>query len=87
MCKKGETMQANLEDFKTGWYGITLGIKPIEIDQLIAALQELKKEKTHFHFRSDFDGLGGIGDIEFYFQTEDQKSNLNIESTCKILKK
>ncbi|MCP3852758.1 MAG: hypothetical protein GY694_21405 [Gammaproteobacteria bacterium] len=80
-------MQADLEDFKTGWYGLTLGLKSKEIDQLITTLQDLKKEKTHFHFRSEFEGAGGIGDIEFYFQTESQPSNLEIESSCKALEK
>ena len=72
-------MLAELEDFKTGWYGLSLGIKSGEIDKLISALQTLKTNKNHFHFRSEFEGNGGVGDIEFFFQTEDQKSNLEIE--------
>ena len=66
-------MQSKLEDFTTGWYGLTLGIKSSEIDELIVTLQELKKKKTHFHFRSDFAGQGGLGDIEIYFQTEESQ--------------
>lgn len=80
-------MQANLEDFKTGWYGLTLGLKSKDIDQLIATLRDLKKEKTHFHFRSRFEGSGGVGDIEFYYQTDDQPNNLEIESSCAIFPK
>ncbi len=72
-------MKAELEDFKTGWYGLSLGVKSEEIDKLISALQNLKVKKDHFHFRSDFEDCGGIGDIEFYFQNEDQKSNIEIE--------
>ncbi len=72
-------MQAELEDFKTGRYGLSLGIKSDEIDKLISALQKLKVKKDHFHFRGEFNGGGGIGDIEFYFQSKDQKSNLEIE--------
>lgn len=79
-------MQSDIEDFKTGWYGISLGVKSEEIDQFISALQELKKEKTHFHFRSEFKGQGGIGDIEIYYQTDDQSSNLTIESSCALFK-
>ena len=69
-------MQADIEDFKTGWYGLTLGVKPEEIDNLIVALQDLKASKSHFHFRSNYEGTGGVGDIEFYYQTDDQNSNL-----------
>lgn len=76
-------MQADLEDFKTGWYGLTLGVKHDDIDQLIAALQHLKTSKNHFHFRSDFQGNGGIGDIEFYYQTDDNNDNLVIERDAK----
>ena len=72
-------MQADLENFKTGWYGITLGINSEEIDKLIASLKHLKTSKDHFHFRSEFKGEGGIGDIELYYQTGKQNSNLEIE--------
>ena len=77
-------MQSNIEDFKTGWYGISLGLKSDEIDQLIIALQKLKNERSHFHLRSDFEGSGGIGDIELYYQTDEQPSNLAIESSSAI---
>ena len=72
-------MHANLVDFKTGWYGLTLGIGNEEIDKLIAALNHLKEEKDHFHFRSSFEGEGGIGDIEFYFNPNESNLNLEIE--------
>jgi len=36
-------MHAELEDFKTGWFGISLEIKVTEIDQLIKMLELLKK--------------------------------------------
>ncbi len=72
-------MQADLENFKTGWYGLTLGVKTEEIDKLIAALHHVKASKEHFHFRSNFEGKGGIGDIEFYYQSENYPCNLEIE--------
>ena len=72
-------MQADLEDFKTGWYGLTLGVDANEIDKLIAALHHLKDTKEHFHFRSEFEGKGGIGDIEFYYRREHGPGNLEIE--------
>jgi len=72
-------MQADLEDFKTGWYGLKLGVKSDEIDVLILALKKLKENKDHFHCRSSFEGKGGVGDIEFYYQSEKQNGNLEIE--------
>ena len=72
-------MQAEIEKYKSGWYGLTLGLKTNEIEQLITALQNLKENKNHFHFRSEFGGEDGVGDIEFYYQAEEQKSNLEIE--------
>ena len=74
-------MKADIEDFKTGWYGITLGLNDAEIDQLINTLVALKKEKTHFHFRSEFKGEGGIGDIELYHSQGDD-TDLTIGSSC-----
>ncbi|MFZ4682024.1 MAG: hypothetical protein ACOYMS_05955 [Terrimicrobiaceae bacterium] len=74
-CKK--QMQASIEDFKTGWYGITLGLKKSEIDALIAGLIKLRDEELdHLHGRSDFKDSGGVGDIEFSMIPEDSKDNL-----------
>jgi hypothetical protein len=48
-------MQASIEDFKTGWYGVTLGFKKSEIDVLVAGLVKLRDQETsHFHSRSEF---------------------------------
>ena len=33
---------------------------------------------TIFHLRSDYGGTGGVGDIEFYFQDEKEKNNMEI---------
>ena len=74
-------MQADIDDFKTGWYGLTLGMKEKEIDALIEALKKLKANKNHFHFRSSFSGNGGVGDIELYYQTDDQNSNLQLDGS------
>jgi hypothetical protein len=76
-------MNADLEDFKTGWYGLTIGLKAQEIDELIRTLEELKKYKSHFHFRSDYEGDGGIGDIEVYFEKEGTTNSLSLESSCR----
>lgn len=77
-------MQADLEDFKTGWYGLTLGLKSHEIDDLILALKSLKKDKGHFHFRSDYEGANGVGDIEIFYQTDNEDSNMELDSSQAI---
>lgn len=64
-------MYVELEDFKTGWYGISISIRKNEIDVLIEKLEQLKNlEDQHFHIRSDFKGEGGVADIEFGTQEE-----------------
>jgi hypothetical protein len=68
-----------MEDFTTGWYGVTIGIRNDEIDMLIERLNFMKNEKEqHFHITSNYEGEGGIGDIEIYLIEEDQKSNMFI---------
>ena len=76
-------MRADIEDFETGWYGLTLGLKEAEIDELINTLRDLKKYKTHFHLRSEFEGEGGVGDIEIYYQSDSVPDNLTLESSCR----
>lgn len=36
-------MKAELEDWKNGWHGVSLGLKQSELEQLIQLLQDLKK--------------------------------------------
>ena len=47
-------MQAELEDFKMGWYDLTLGLNTDDIDKLIATPQKTRTSKGHFHFRSKY---------------------------------
>ena len=72
-------MIVDLEDFKTGWYGITIGLNSDEISRLINRLNDLKEHKNHFHFRSDVKGKGGVADIEFYVCDETKKANMKLE--------
>jgi len=72
-------MKADIEDFKTGWYGVTLGVNSEDIDDLISALKQLKESRSHFHFRSNYEGNGGIGDIEIYLQPSEDPSNLELD--------
>jgi len=68
----GKIMRVEIEDFKTGWFGLTVGIKSSEVDLLLNALKKLKKTDGHFHMRSDYKGNGGVADIEFYAQSENE---------------
>ncbi len=74
-------MRVEIEDFKTGWFGLTVGIKNSEVDLLINALKKIKNTKGHFHFRSDHNGSGGVADIEFYAQNEDEPNNMELDSS------
>lgn len=57
-------MRATLTDFDTGWFSLSLELSSREIEELIVRLEALKGGSGHFHFRSNFSGEGGLGDIE-----------------------
>ncbi len=72
-------MYVDIEDLKTGWFDVGIGLKADEIDLIIQLLNSMKSDKSrHFHFASDCEGSGGISDIEFYIQNEDQSDNMAI---------
>jgi hypothetical protein len=74
-------MFTEMEDWKTGWYGISIGLNSQEIDGLIELLQMIKGDpEQHFHLSSDFEGNGGVGDIEIYLKEENQKDNMALLS-------
>lgn len=78
-------MKTTIEDFETGWFGISMGIKKSEIDILIEGLQSLKSNKTqHFHIVSNYEGQGGIGEIEVYVQDESSQDNTVIDLSPEI---
>jgi len=72
-------MEMTLEDFKTGWFGLQVGLTDAEIDKLLQHLSDLKKTKGHFHIRSDMEGSGGVGDVEFFWAKPSNKSGYSIE--------
>lgn len=74
-------MRADIENFKTGWYGITIGMKTQQIDCLIAALEKMKSTQSHFHLRSDFEGSGGVGDIEFCWMPDKTIDNMDLDDS------
>jgi hypothetical protein len=72
-------MNVELEDWKNGWSGISIGIAKEEIERLIELLQMLKTDpEQHFHISSDYKGNGGVGDIEIYVKTSEQKHNMSL---------
>ena len=74
-------MHAKTEQWKSGWFGVELGLSQHEIDRLIELLQMLKKEPDqHFHVSSDYKGSAGIGDIMFYVQSDGEEDNMMITS-------
>lgn len=76
-------MRLELEDFKTGWFGLHIGLRPSEIDKMIGSLQYLRDsdvEHRHFHISpSNFEGpTPAIGDIEFFVLPEDETGNATL---------
>lgn len=72
-------MQVKLDDFKTGWFGLEVGLTDNDIAFLMEKLSTLRERKGHFHARSDFSGDGGVGDIEFYWAEPSTPANLVLE--------
>lgn len=61
-----------------GWTGISLGLRPEEIDHLVSMLLALKDDHDqHFHLSSKYEGDPGIGDIEIYVQGS-ETSNMSM---------
>jgi len=74
-------MKSSIEDFGTGWYGLSLGLDDDDIDKLIEFLQKLKSDGSyHFHmFSTEFDSEpGGVADIQFTKKTDNEESNMDI---------
>ena len=71
-------MQAHLEDFKTGRFGLSLTLSASEIDDFIEALMMLKHDPDwHFHYRSSFEEPG-VGDIKISNSGDDTCSYLTL---------
>lgn len=73
-------MKTSIEDFKTGWYGVSLGLREAELDDFIQNLQGLRSHGSgHFHARSTFAADGGIADIEFYLVAEECRDDMILD--------
>ena len=72
-------MRSQLQDWKTGWYGIWFGLKKSEARKMRELLGKLLDgELDHIHFRGDFDGDGGIGDVEFGLIGDEEGDDLSL---------
>jgi len=72
-------MRVKIEDWKNGWSGISVGIDPDEIDHFIELLKMIKEDpEQHFHISSDCKAAGGVGDIEIFIRSENEKHNMNL---------
>ncbi|MCP4552837.1 MAG: hypothetical protein GY834_12530 [Bacteroidetes bacterium] len=77
-------MIAELEKWKEGWQGISLGLRNDEIDHLITLLQEIRNDNDqHFHISSDCKGEPGLGGIELYVKSDTEKDNMYFSSLAK----
>ncbi|MBL0380060.1 MAG: hypothetical protein JKP90_10420 [Desulfofustis sp. PB-SRB1] len=71
-------MFVEIEDFKTGWFGVSIGLKNDEIEQLIERLRLLHNgSSSHFHLTNNNGEAGGIYDIEIYV-SENDSHNMKI---------
>lgn len=74
-------MNAALEDWKNGWFGLRLALSAADIDHLIELLNELKADPDqHFHISSDYRGDGGLGDIEISMLSPSEPHNMLLSS-------
>ena len=78
-------MKAELQKWKEGWHGISLGLRNDEIDHLITLLKEIRKDNDqHFHISSDCKGEPGLGGIEIYVKPDAQDDNMYFSSLAMV---
>ncbi len=73
------TMKVQIEDFETGWYGLSLGVKKEDIKALIKAFKQLEENQNHFHLRNNMEGNSGVADIEIFFQEDSEENNMDLD--------
>ena len=76
-----QTMNVTLENFDSGWVGLSIALGRSEIDVLIQRLNDLKSDKLgHFHFRcDDFSAAEGVADIEITTKCDGDVDSLKIQ--------
>ena len=74
-------MRAEIEDFGTGWFGVRLGLRHQDIELLILRLEQLRVAPLgeHFHLRGNYQGAGGVADVEIYLEEATAKNTLDLE--------
>ena len=77
-------MKAELEKWKEGWQGISLGLRIDEIDHFISLLKNIRNDnEQHFHISSDCKGAPGLGGIEIYVKASTEEDNMYFSSLAK----
>ena len=77
-------MIAELEKWKEGWQGLSLGLSNDEIDHLISLLNKIRNNNDqHFHISSDCKGEPSLGGVEIYVKTDTQEDNMYFTSLAK----
>ncbi len=77
-------MNAELEKWKEGWQGVSLGLRNDEIDHFIKLLEGIRKDNDqHFHISSDCKGEPGLGGIEIYVKPDIKEDNMYFSSLAK----
>ncbi len=73
-------MRYALDQFESGWIGVSLALRPGEVDSLISLLESLRDGVNgHFHLAAtDYSGNKGIADVEFSLQSETEADNMTI---------
>jgi len=76
-------MRGELERFQSGWDGIFLRLRPVEVEELISTLKRVP-EMGHFHLRAIFPdedlGRPGIADVEISLQGESEVDNSRLDA-------
>ena len=76
-------MKTFVEQFESGWIGLSIAFSEEEIDLLIKSLNELKDgQLDHFHFRRDdlnvLSGKFGLADVEISIMDSDEIHDMEI---------
>jgi len=74
-------MNTVIEDFKTGFFGVSIVLKKDDITKLIECLLHLRDDPDvdHFHCIGDYSSTPGVADISFGVQDESIPDNMDIQ--------
>lgn len=71
-------MKVDVNQFDSGWFGISMALSTHDIDRLVGLLNDLRQAKiTHFHAHSTL--LEGaepsVAEMEIYLASDDEPGN------------